>query len=140
MSYDLEIFNLIEYNIEPLMTTDGPIASDSEAEREAVHLANGEFENDDQVYDDLAMSFSSVTTSQCDVMWSVTQGESSPELSFRDPDSRDDSLENICAAITDDVVEPVSVNKLRKIEVKEKEEDVSLTYFTTVCQVRKLVQ
>ena len=144
MSSDFGVLNLFEPSIEPLMT-DGIIASDSEAEREAVHLANGEFENEDHVYDDLAWSFGN-GASQCDedgireedVMWSVTQDESSQEKSFLDPDSRDDSLENICAAISEDVVEPISLNEQRKAPIEEKKEDASLTYCTIVCQVRTL--
>jgi hypothetical protein len=145
MSSDFGFLNLFEPSLEPLMT-DGEIASDSEAERDVVHIAHGEFENEDHVYDSLALSLANVTTSQCedyeeikedDVMWSVTQDESLQEKSFLDPDSRDVSLDNICAAISDYVVEPISDNKQEKTLVEEKE-DTSFTYCTIVCQVRIL--
>ena len=144
MSSEFGVLNLFETSVEPCMI-DGVITSDSEAERAAIHLANGKFENEDQAYDNLAVSLDRNGASQCDekgiqdddVTRKVTQEESSHENPTLDPDPRDDFTKNICAAaVSDDFIKPVSVVKRRKAPVQEKkEEDASLNYCTIVCQV-----
>jgi len=105
MSSEIGVLNLFESSVEPRLV-DGIIASDSEAENEVVHLANGKFENEDHLYDNLAFSLhkrATVSNKPDELMRNVADEESSNEKSAPDPDPRVDLLENNSAtAVTDD--------------------------------------
>ncbi len=138
MSSEIGVLNLFESSVEPRLI-DGIIASDSEAENEVVHLANGKFENEDHLYDNLAFSLHkrvTVCNKPDELMRNVADEESSHERSAPDPDSRVDLLENnSAAAVSDDFIKPISVIKRRRVPIQEKRVDTPLTYCTIVCQV-----